>query len=52
MATTITITGSGGAQVAGAVNPVGVQAGVPPELQTQQWGLFRFDIRPRAEESN
>lgn len=52
MATTVTIVGSGGVQVSTDNTPIAAQAGVPPELHGSQWGLYRFDVRPREEESN
>lgn len=47
----VSITGSGGLQVSSAHTPIAAQAGPPPELHGSQWGLYRFDVRPRKEES-
>lgn len=48
----VTITGSGGVTIGTTTTPVAAQTGAPPELHGSQWGLLRFDVRPRKEESN
>lgn len=51
--TIVTVTGSGGAQVSGGATTGGsmaIIAGVPPEITTNQWGLFGFGFRARLEE--
>lgn len=49
---TVSIVGRGGVTISTTNTPIAVQRGAPPELHGSQWGLYRFDVRPREEESN
>jgi len=52
MATSVSVTGLGGIKVGSDSTPIAAQRGAPPELHFNQWGLYRFDVRPREEESS
>ena len=46
----IVVSGNGGITIGGDSRPIATETGAPPELHTNQWGLYQFDAKPRKEE--